>query len=514
MRNILFLFSTSILLSILSACSDTKTENTTSATAPKLNHKPVKAETNVSVDYTLLDTLISDNIIKLDSIYGHTPYYVKTESAYLFYVCAKKIEYSNDGNSKYNPTNVLLGIADHNCKELLKPQYTKIFNPDATAVGYIEIENNGKRGLFNYITHEIIPPSFDVIFPSDQSGIDAFCKKGNSYEAIVNGAVVPYQGEIPTYISYWQKWEFDIKKKSIKHLMDSYEKYYPEDLDEAQGVVFTPSYLFDLGFLSEVVTQIDESGKEHLGTIVNKGKLIEQYSIGDKIMAFVSSFYDEGLDGRGWQINQNSLVTVDEKNNVLGKQLILKRSDFSMEQFCSENCRGYRLLENNILEVYDVLDDNIQYDYYDWMTVYEYYKIESDGSVKKLKSDRSFDFTKFIKINESHLKGSFYKNKSDGERTDAEDGSNSWASECLSIEDLDVMRNEIYAEYGLIFKTPKWQEYFSKKDWYQPRYGNVDAYLSEIDKANLKVIQTLRNKMVGNENKYTNKHAFTFSMAG
>ncbi len=180
----------------------------------------------------------------------------------------------------------------------------------------------------------------------------------------------------------------------------------------------------------------------------------------------------------------------------------------------TRNCRGYRFVENNILEVYDVMPNESNYDFYDYMTVFSYYKIEPDGSVKKLQSDRSFDFTKFIKINESHLKGGFYKYKSDIEIADADNDENMWSSECLSIEDLDVMRNEIYAEYGLIFKTPKWNEYFNKKDWYKPRYDNVDAYLSEIDKANLKVILSLRNKMVVDENKFTQKQSFGYHPAG
>ncbi|MBC7451691.1 MAG: YARHG domain-containing protein, partial [Cytophagales bacterium] len=50
-------------------------------------------------------------------------------------------------------------------------------------------------------------------------------------------------------------------------------------------------------------------------------------------------------------------------------------------------------------------------------------------------------------------------------------------SDHVTINDLDLMRNEIYAEYGLIFTSPKWQEYFSTKEWYKPLYTNVDARL-------------------------------------
>jgi hypothetical protein len=508
MRTILYVVGILMLLFGLNACSDTKTENTTKTDSVKLNHRPVPKEAAGPIDYTFLDTAVSDNIIKLDSIYGHTPYYIKIEGTYLFYVCAKKLEYGDKG--KFNVTDILLGIADNTCKEILKPEYTKIYNPDATAVGYIEIEKNGKRGLFNYKTNEIIPPTFDVIFPSDQPDIDAFGKKGDSYAAITNGSVVPFQGDIPTYISYWQKWEFNIKNKSVKHLLDSYSMYYSEDPEEGQGVLFTPSYFFDLGFLPEVVTGIDESGKAHFGTIENNGKLIEEYSITDKIAAFIASFYEEGVDGRGWQIDNQSLVTVDKSNNVLGQKTILEYSDWNMTQLCPKGGRGYRLLQDDIVEVYDVLSSK-ENELYDYMTTYSYYKIDKGGKIKELDGVRTFDFTKYVKMNESHLTGHFYKYRI-GEKY--ESGDNMWASEHLSIDDLDLMRNEIYAEYGLIFKSLKWQEYFSKKSWYKPQFENVDSKLSEIDKANIKLIISTKEKMSGNELKFTNRRGFAFHMAG
>jgi hypothetical protein len=57
-----------------------------------------------------------------------------------------------------------------------------------------------------------------------------------------------------------------------------------------------------------------------------------------------------------------------------------------------------------------------------------------------------------------------------------------------SINELDIMRNEIFADYGYNFKSEKWQEYFSQFSWYKPKYDNVDDQLTEIDKHNIKVI--------------------------
>jgi hypothetical protein len=73
------------------------------------------------------------------------------------------------------------------------------------------------------------------------------------------------------------------------------------------------------------------------------------------------------------------------------------------------------------------------------------------------------------------------------------------------LEDLAYMRNEIYADYGYIFKDKKWKEVFDKKYWYKPQYENVDKFLTEIDKYNLAIIREVEKNMQGKENEYLNK---------
>lgn len=58
----------------------------------------------------------------------------------------------------------------------------------------------------------------------------------------------------------------------------------------------------------------------------------------------------------------------------------------------------------------------------------------------------------------------------------------------LDRNELDIMRNEIFADHGYIFKTEKWQEYFKEKDWYNPRYEDVSDKLSVIEKINIENI--------------------------
>jgi len=60
--------------------------------------------------------------------------------------------------------------------------------------------------------------------------------------------------------------------------------------------------------------------------------------------------------------------------------------------------------------------------------------------------------------------------------------------EDLSKQQLDIMRNEIFANRGYIFKTDKWKEYFSYKDWYTPKYEDVNDKISVIEKMNIQTI--------------------------
>lgn len=55
--------------------------------------------------------------------------------------------------------------------------------------------------------------------------------------------------------------------------------------------------------------------------------------------------------------------------------------------------------------------------------------------------------------------------------------------------ELRIMRNEIYARYGYIFKSKEMQEYFNKQPWYEASRENVDKYLSDIEKANIELIK-------------------------
>ena len=70
----------------------------------------------------------------------------------------------------------------------------------------------------------------------------------------------------------------------------------------------------------------------------------------------------------------------------------------------------------------------------------------------------------------------------------------------LFVEDLRVLRNEIYARHGRIFKDKELQKYFEAQSWYQPNPEFKDEMLSELEFKNLSLLkqaeETSISKMV------------------
>ena len=60
-----------------------------------------------------------------------------------------------------------------------------------------------------------------------------------------------------------------------------------------------------------------------------------------------------------------------------------------------------------------------------------------------------------------------------------------------SKRELKLMRNEIFARHGYIFKTDDMKNHFSSKQWYEPKYNDVNNMLTDIEQQNIKTIQQL-----------------------
>jgi len=61
--------------------------------------------------------------------------------------------------------------------------------------------------------------------------------------------------------------------------------------------------------------------------------------------------------------------------------------------------------------------------------------------------------------------------------------------EMMSLRELGVMRNEIFARHGYSFKKAEYRDIFEKYDWYVPVSTNVEGELNQIERANVTKIK-------------------------
>ncbi|HEX3083015.1 MAG TPA: YARHG domain-containing protein [Pyrinomonadaceae bacterium] len=65
----------------------------------------------------------------------------------------------------------------------------------------------------------------------------------------------------------------------------------------------------------------------------------------------------------------------------------------------------------------------------------------------------------------------------------------------LSLHELRLLRNEIYARHGRIFKTMWLQQYFGGQMWYDPKEDFKDEEISGPDKTNIETIVAYETKL-------------------
>jgi hypothetical protein len=70
----------------------------------------------------------------------------------------------------------------------------------------------------------------------------------------------------------------------------------------------------------------------------------------------------------------------------------------------------------------------------------------------------------------------------------------------FSKDELRIIRNTIFAKYGFIFGSEDLKKHFEQFTWYQATRTNVDEYLTDIDRENIKTIQSVENNISVQEN--------------
>jgi hypothetical protein len=149
------------------------------------------------------------------------------------------------------------------------------------------------------------------------------------------------------------------------------------------------------------------------------------------------------------------------------------RGDYTIALYNKEG----GLLDTIIFDAYDICGYELEN-----VIIFKDSIISERDKLKRIFSIKNRRFEEVTKEINSHIKGNYPQASLRFLSIDA--------LKKLTYHDLKIMRNEIFARYGYIFKEGgEMDKYFKSQDWYSPQHKNVNNFLTEIEKANLKLIR-------------------------
>jgi hypothetical protein len=427
--------------------------------------------------------------------YDSVIYLAHVKSVELYYVTKGEWKYPYPVKEPVSPI-AKIGVVEGSGKVIVPVKYDKIYNPNGTVSQFIEVENNGKRGLYSLNGEEFLAAEYDVIYPyAGEDAVVCIVKQNGKFGKVMNTGTVLFDEPLNTLSAMTEivsKFKFEYPG-TIVVLRYPYspDEYRNTSIESLSGVIITPSYLVDMGLIKDAYEPDITMDENHMGMLDKGVSIKETASFSDKVMAVFTLFYESGIDARDYSFERTDLITYNEKLEPIERVEGLCINGGQVD-FCGEST--YRKVDTALYEIKK--DEHVSDFRYDGMNQFTYYKIENNGDVHQMNNNRLFAFTKFVRMDESYFKTCAYS----GFDYTEEHPYNRLSFNGLSYEDLDLMRNEIFADYGYKFKSEKWNKYFSKKKWYKAQFDNVDDKLTEIDKHNLKVIldyqKTIKGKTI------------------
>lgn len=426
---------------------------------------------------------------QLSQHYDSVVFFTQVNNQFLFYVVNGDWVYPYPYDStQYESGNYKMGVVTADNKVIVPVEYSKIYNPGGSFKDLIEVERNGMRGLFTINGRQLVPAEFEGIYPTKASWAIAQLRKGNRYGWVNQAGEISFDKNSHADKNLFQSpiatdailgWKF-VYPGSASVLIDM-----KGSAEQCDGIIVYPSFLRDLGVTRVahpwVLNNANELG---MGMTDTEIKIERAESLSDKLYGLISFFMESGADARGYHFTQNDLLVLDSNMvKVDHLQKLSVKGDNLDPCTDSRNGPSYRVVKAGL---YESNDGNGSY---------TYYSVNAEGKVEALRTDRTYSFTKFVKINEEYFANCRYESlPHESVDWNDETSPNVVITLGLSTEELDIMRNEIFAEYGLKFKSPKWKAYFEKMPWYNPRFDNVDDQLTEIDKYNIKFILEYQQK--------------------
>jgi len=389
-----------------------------------------------------------------------------------------------------------MGLVGPDLKEVIPAQYTMIHTINDLFPGMVEVEKDGKKGLFDLNGKNVLPVNYDQIILIKDNAALAVLRNGNDYYYLQKDMTVSDKVDLKVA-------NFFPKIKDIGRDLNVHNRAFAVPMeynsrDEYSAIYLPPSYLVDLGMTgrlmefknpfrkvgdySEDFTQEYNIGYTNTVNLSNNWLSVLFYSIEE---LFIS--------GRGQMYNGKNLVILDKKKNKVYSYNFetdyRRQRDFGESTAIGCDVNNIRVLNDSM---YEVKTGAVIYaDMYDPAKVlvggtYYHYLIMRGGKLEELPNERYFGFTKYRKMDDSYLNGC-YELSIGRVAADKDIKINR-----ITPDLLLYIKNEIYAEYGYRFKDTRWQHVFEDMPAYCNKDGkpipgkvSVDDSLTDVDKYNI-----------------------------
>lgn len=493
-----------------------------SNSGPKAETKkrPKQELTKKQDDYSKYAPEIQQQLHYLDSVYDLGLFYFRYKAALYFIAVDGSFSEPKDGKF-VKKGSYKMGLLGQNMDTLLGFEYDRIGNLNAVAEGCVELEKDGKFGLYHIKGKVLIKPIYDAIYPVVEASdrrYTAKLKKGAKFGILY----IDYQDSVHTYFApnetytserYFQSpyitgesdfWQFSIEKTKVEPLFNLHAEFYDGHAEYSRVILVTPSYLVQAGLLNEFYEGLMIDEEVDFGMDVFEAKQLNREK-NNGVVARIVNFMQRFSESRGEIQQEDRLITNGSDGKMLNNVLLFE--GYMQNRNCQN--KSYRFLDSGLLETKVSLDT--KGGPYDEMDVRSYYKIDKKGKINKLSSARRFPMTDFIWLDSSDFYGCFVRIIRDTSSKDHLDKGRRLAH--LTTQDLTYMMMEIYADHGMIPPLEAYKDTFTRLG--MNVYMKADETLLPAREVyNLNVIKRQLERMKGRENDFIKEEIFEIIYAG
>jgi hypothetical protein len=398
---------------------------------------------------------------------------------------------------------VKCGLLGSNGEALIPMEYDYFGCIDAIAPGLVEVYKNGKVGLFDIAGKQAVPAEYDRILPVssiNKEHVAWLDKQGKFFGLRSDLQLEPLDIDANAFGAALRQLKLEtffasgVTQPGAPHpwLDDGY--FEGSWTEGTLGILITPNFLQAYkGFPK--ASQLSFDYNHDLPTLT----IQDVKPVGEDKLGILALFDYWGAGGRDiYHATDKRMFTMDAPKAQQIAEVELE--DHQVGYTCNLISLGF--VADNILESVEMKEVEGYHEF----PVYTYYTVEANGSLNPRKSNRKYPFTEYYELTEAFFKGcyeqvdpKFTKPKGDDEEEMY------WGNHepgimisHLPFSELELMRNEILAEYGQTFEG-KWKDHFAKQDWYKPQDYHAIERMNERDKRNVEFIDGYLTRMAGKE---------------